>query len=853
MVNLLHDRLKSEINLFELINEIPSYIEENLKNSLREYQIAALTYFIKTQSSELSNISFNHLLFRMATGSGKTNVLASCILYLYEQHKYKNFLFYVNSDAVIKKTYENFFNSQSSKYLFKNDFFEINGKRVDFKLVDNFPKEPAANTIYIKLTTVQKLHSELQSPSENTVTLEDMENLKLVMLSDEAHHINAATKSKTNDKSVNSSNSWESTILKLLEINPENRLLEFTATMNFDNKDLLNKYKDKVVFNYDLKEFMGDQYSKNVGLIRNTEPDKDKMLNAVLLSQYRKYISKENNIFLKPVILFKSNSIKISLETHLQFNELIQTLNVENLKTFIKEKLLQTEESNNLLQEMYRYYLNSDLSVIVSDLKFDFKEENLLNANNKEFLSKQNTVLLNTLEDVNNNIRGIFAVAKLNEGWDVLNLFDIVRISEGSTSSKKSTDSEAQLIGRGARYYPFIFNGEKSYKRRFDYVDTRLRAIEKLHYHTINENAYIKNLSKSLEAADINVQEDSFNTFEAKVKKEILKSDFYKNGYIYVNKTVKLSNEEYNSLSAYGIHNEYEFQIEDLVEQELLTGKTVNGNYNKKEIQVIINGKIWRKAILKNSFFHYENLSKFIPCLESINEFIDSKHFLGSINVNLVVPQGLEDKYGLPEQKLFLAESVLEKMQSNIKNNFMKEIGSTLFEPVPVKDVIKDYKINVGKYSKPTFNEIIDSHSMKNKEWYVYENAIVNGLEYSLINYIEGIMEEITSKYGEVYLIRNEKQLKLVEFNGVRGFMPDFILYLKELDTVYQIFIEPKADVLMSQDSWKEEILMSLDNKAKIEHLIDAVDVNIKGVKFFSNTAEYKTVFKNDLKLKLGL
>ncbi|MDK7326463.1 restriction endonuclease subunit R, partial [Lactobacillus mulieris] len=62
-----------------------------------------------------------------------------------------------------------------------------------------------------------------------------------------------------------------------------------------------------------------------------------------------------------------------------------------------------------------------------------------------------------------------FAVAKLTEGWDVLNLFDIVRISEEKESKTiKQTNAEAQLIGRGARYYPFVYKGEKSYTRRFD-------------------------------------------------------------------------------------------------------------------------------------------------------------------------------------------------------------------------------------------------------------------------------------------------------------------------------------------------------------------------------------------------
>ncbi|MES5140365.1 hypothetical protein ABVC55_05375 [Lactobacillus crispatus] len=76
---------------------------------------------------------------------------------------------------------------------------------------------------------------------------------------------------------------------------------------------------------------------------------------------------------------------------------------------------------------------------------------------------------MNSLEDENNPFRIIFAVAKLTEGWDVLNLYDIVRISEAKESiTMNTTNAEAQLIGRGARYYPFVYQGRKSYTRRFD-------------------------------------------------------------------------------------------------------------------------------------------------------------------------------------------------------------------------------------------------------------------------------------------------------------------------------------------------------------------------------------------------
>ena len=59
------------------------------------------------------------------------------------------------------------------------------------------------------------------------------------------------------------------------------------------------------------------------------------------------------------------------------------------------------------------------------ELQGDFAVEKVVNVNNpKDLESRQ--IELNALEDRDNEIRVIFAVDKLNEGWDVLSLLDIV-------------------------------------------------------------------------------------------------------------------------------------------------------------------------------------------------------------------------------------------------------------------------------------------------------------------------------------------------------------------------------------------------------------------------------------------
>jgi len=99
---------------------VPDSITKNIKQPLRPYQEKALKNFIYyTESNKkYKAIKNKHLLFQMATGSGKTNIVASTILYLYEKG-YRDFIFFVNTTNIITKTKDNLANSGAYKYLFK--------------------------------------------------------------------------------------------------------------------------------------------------------------------------------------------------------------------------------------------------------------------------------------------------------------------------------------------------------------------------------------------------------------------------------------------------------------------------------------------------------------------------------------------------------------------------------------------------------------------------------------------------------------------------------------------------------------------------------------------------------------
>ena len=130
----------------------------------------------------------------MATGSGKTLMMAGIILYLYEKG-YRNFLFFVNSTNIIDKTKDNFLNNTSIKYLFNKSLSSAD-KKIALQEVDNF-QTTDNDSINIVFSTIQGLHTRLNTPRENSITYDDFQDKKIVLISDEAHHINVETKSGT--------------------------------------------------------------------------------------------------------------------------------------------------------------------------------------------------------------------------------------------------------------------------------------------------------------------------------------------------------------------------------------------------------------------------------------------------------------------------------------------------------------------------------------------------------------------------------------------------------------------------------------------------------------------------------
>ena len=830
--------------------DLPIWIADNLKPGFgqRPYQIEAFKRYIYLDQEDLEEKPRKpyHLLYNMATGSGKTLIMAGLMLHLY-QKGYRDFLFFVNSNNIIQKTKDNFLNPQASKYLF-NDKIVIEGKEVLIKEIDNFEEADNQN-INLKFTTIQQLHTDLNNTKENSVTYEDFKDKKLVLIADEAHHLVAGT------KSGKLFGSWEDTVKKIHDSNFENILLEFTATIDTDTAELIKHYQDKVIFKYDLSQFRIDKYSKEINLIRSLYDEQDRIIQAVILNLYRQELATSNNINLKPVILFKAKrTIKESEQNKENFHKLIDDFSVAMVKKIQKTSTVQ------IVQKAFKFFEAKGIphDGIVKHIQANFRFENCLSANN-DAEAEQNQILLNTLEDENNPIRAVFAVQKLKEGWDVLNLFDIVRLYEDRDGKDgkpgKTTLSEAQLIGRGARYYPFALEeGQDKFTRKFDDdISNDLKTLEELYYHTKEDSRYISELKKAL--VDSGIYEDDANLVQLNLflKTEFKETDFYKDGHVFFNKKVPKSFDNIKSFADLGVNKtNYRHILSSGVGRmssaffEMEPTQSNDEVIKTKEVKLIeIPKNTIQFALSQNPFFYFDSLSHYFPSVGSLSNFIDSTDFLASLEITF---SGTANR--LKEINHFdylkALNGLLQNIEAAIKSNSTEYEGSDYIKE-PIYKVFRDKEIKVQKGSP---REDGQESLVVNEPWYVYNANYGTSEEKKFVELFAGRFEGINQKFENIYLIRNERELKIFDKLG-RAFEPDFLLFCKQRDgeqMTFQVFIEPKGEHLKGHDKWKEDFLNEIRTEKKtIKIHTDTYLITAVPFYNYNNENEFKTTLENTL------
>lgn len=652
----LAKKISAKVSTGEIPLLAKRHIKGNLnpKFKLRPYQIEA---FARFDFQFDKNPKSRQLLFQMATGSGKTLVMAGLILDLYERG-YRNFIFFVNSSNIIEKTRDNFLNSLSAKYLF-NQTLSIAGKQIKIKEVDNFETANQEN-INIVFTTIQGLHTSLNTPRENALTYEDFEDKKIILLSDEAHHINSATKKgkQSKDESQNLL-TWEGTVNKIFNSNPKNLLLEFTATADIKHAEIAKKYQDKILFDYSLRQFRNDKYSKEVQVLQAELNPFERTLQAVILSQYRRKVFASHQINIKPVLLLKSKTIG---ESKKFFEEFVQ--GIETLSPKIIDKI-RNNTSNKTIEQIFVFFDKNKITIpnLILELQEDFSENKCISVDSKND-SVEKQLIINSLEDKNNEFRVIFAVDKLNEGWDVLNLFDIVRLyNTKNTVSKsrkvsQSTLSEAQLIGRGARYCPFRLNeNQPLFQRKFDETEHELQICEELYYHSEHNPAYIWELNRALQEIGLKEIKTAKKKYFSKDKVEQSAKKTQKPEFDIYKLDKSIRDKVYKKKLFTGfssLSNAFESELSVKIQKT----KQV---YNLNSFSI----PILAKAINKLPFYRFDNLQKHFPHLKSISELLSSDDFLNKIKVE--IETSLEQNQNLSnEEKLETTVAVFDEISKLI-------------------------------------------------------------------------------------------------------------------------------------------------------------------------------------------
>lgn len=833
--------------------EIPPYIQENVnpRYMLRPYQVAAFENFITHFEGDQCHKP-TQTLFHMATGSGKTMIMAGLMLYLYKKG-YRNFLFFVNLSNIVKKTEENFLNFTSNKYLFADEI-RINGEKVPVKKVNNF-QDSDENAINICFTTTQGLHMDMNfgSTRENGISFEDFNDKKIVLISDEAHHLNVDTRTLEKNKEEQANyRSWEYTVRRISEMNRENVLLEFTATCDVKNPQIRAEYENKIVYDYPLSKFRADGYSKDIKTLRTDVTIMERAIQAIVLSQYRLKVFQDNRLSIKPVVLFKSFRVADSTAFMADFIETVSGLTGNELRRI-------SELTNNeTLGKAYRYFKKSGISFdqLAQELREDFSAEHCISANDdKEATEKQ--IALNSLEDASNPYRAVFEVKKLDEGWDVLNLFDIVRLYETRQSSGSRTSaatvSEAQLIGRGARYCPFVVDPEQvKDQRKYDTdIDNPIRICEELHYHCQNDSRYIGELNNALR--EIGVDLDNQKEIKYVLKEDFKADVLYRKGFVFTNDRVLKSRNEVDGILPSVRDHIYpvRFASGSSGEETLLGAGT---GLTEREVATFVyrtsigdiaqmNYATVHKALCQYNIFKFNILKSYFPNLKSTREFITSTNYLGGIKIEI------SSKYEHPAPAILYAAcvNVLGKVSESVSAIEETYEGTAEFRARRIRDIFKDKKCNYSilhdggiGYSQndPTVPNAwkID---LSREDWFAFEDNFGTSEEKAFVAYFKTFVPQLKEKYDKVFLVRNERQLHIYSFNGGERFEPDYVLFLhspkSEGYEQLQVFIEPKGTHLVEKDKGKEDFLLDIEDKAIASKIfVDDNEYKIWGFHFFN-------------------
>ncbi|GAA8692770.1 hypothetical protein oki288_15230 [Helicobacter pylori] len=557
---------------------------------------------------------------------------------------------------------------------------------------------------------------------------------------------------------------------------------------------------------------------------------------------YKELLAQHHHIEnFKPCILFKSERIEDSKENQERFNAFLENLSPLDLENFFNHSRNAFFKDAKNFFDKQKYTPN-----LAALLQTKFKKSVQINTNNEKELEKS-MLLLNSLEDRENPKRVIFSVDKLNEGWDVLNLFDIVRLK--NKASQKDTTKDAQLIGRGARYYPFSYNDLKPnqiefYQRKFDLFNP-LSALERLDYHAIYDSEFIAQLKNDLKGLGLGI-------IDGNKEKQTIPLTPTKNLKCYYasntkDKNKNLFNKDYTDpvkvklqslhvpLFAFGVREKkVDFKEENKGDKTYYKPHTLNKiplNYFLKALNLKnLDFKTLKKAFKKHAF---NNKVGFI------------ERYISPLKTNFHKNQKFDDNKILLKLAVYIIE--------NLKDTLLKEQDKYDVSALE----LKEFETHNRSLSASELEKDIPLY-----EWLLFKDMrkLDSDLERDFLDFINDHKEVLDKKFKEWCVLRNDRFTELKVFCNIenspyyaQGFEPDFILFAQTHSDEFlgfTCYMEAKGEHLGHSNAWKEEFLEMLENAALKSH---NKKLDLKGLPFFTLhnkvlNSEFATAFNQIFK-----
>jgi type III restriction enzyme len=341
---------------------------------------------------------------------------------------------------------------------------------------------------------------------------------------------------------------------------------------------------------------------------------------------------------------------------------------------------------------------------------------------------------------------------------------------------------------------------------------------------------------------------------DLKLKTDFKTKQFYKTGLVWFNERIKTDfkkkkvlqelpcrkhNVVFSIASSYGNEENIFGQNKEILKSEFVP--------QKKDVKVSqIEKHVILKALQKNDFYDFSKIVNYIPEINSIDELVEKDSYLAGFSITL---EGRKDDLNnLNNQVYFNALlKLLSTIEKEIKTDISEFQGTENFIPASFKEVFGDKKIKVRIGSERSNSEW---DYLRDKDWYVFDSLYGTSEEKSFIDLISRMIEDLRKKYQEIYLVRNERVLKIYDFYDGSAFEPDYILFMKDKegkDLNYQLFVEPKGTHLLEHDQWKDEFLKKITDKNKTRKPLEYKNKKYKvlGVPFYNHEEENE--FKGNL------